>query len=184
MNNYNYKHNRTSIRLQNWDYGWNGAYFITICTKNRIHHFGEVVDGRMQLSPMGAIADVLWHEIKNHAKNVKLGQFVVMPNHIHGILILDKPNVPTHPTHPNVGARHALPLRLDGLDGLERLVYPISKYHEYDWASRQIDPILHFLHDFLFHATIHLQWPPLAIIASSHQQPPQNDGFDFWYRWL
>ena len=65
---------------------------------------------------MGAIADVLWHEIKNHAKNVKLGQFVVMPNHIHGILILDKPNVPTHPTHPNVGARHALPLRLDGLD--------------------------------------------------------------------
>ncbi len=62
---------------------------------------------------MGAIADVLWHEIKNHAKNVKLGRFVVMPNHIHGILILDKPNVPNR---PNVGIKHALSLRLDGSD--------------------------------------------------------------------
>ena len=45
----------------------------------------------MQLSTIGILADVMWHEIKNHAKNVELGAFVVMPNHIHGILILDKP---------------------------------------------------------------------------------------------
>ena len=86
---YKNKYRTTSKRLQNWDYGWAGAYFITICTKNMVNYFGEIVDGQMKLSPIGVIADILWHEIKNHAKNVRLGEFVVMPNHIHGILILD-----------------------------------------------------------------------------------------------
>ncbi|MBS1760644.1 MAG: transposase [Bacteroidetes bacterium] len=74
--------------MQTWDYANDGAYFITICTKNREHYFGEIENGKMQLSPIGAIADVLWYEIKNHAKNIELGEFVVMPNHVHGVLIL------------------------------------------------------------------------------------------------
>lgn len=77
-----------STRLQNWDYAKDGAYFITICTDNRQHYFGEIVEGKMQLSPIGVIADVLWYEIKIHAKNIELGEFVVMPNHVHGILLL------------------------------------------------------------------------------------------------
>lgn len=80
---------RKSPRLANWNYGSNGSYFITICSKNREHFFGEIIKKRMQLTPAGAIASVLWHEIKNHAKNIELGEFVVMPNHIHGILILN-----------------------------------------------------------------------------------------------
>ena len=83
------KYRIPSARLQNWDYRWAGAYFITICTQNREHYFGEIENGEMQLSPIGAIADVLWHEIKNHTQNIELGAFVVMPNHIHGILILN-----------------------------------------------------------------------------------------------
>ncbi|MFA0961561.1 transposase [Roseivirga sp. BDSF3-8] len=82
--------NRKSPRLKNWDYGRDAAYFITICTKDRENFFGEIVNGKMHVSPAGAIAHVLWHEIKNHAKHVELGEFVVMPNHIHGILILDR----------------------------------------------------------------------------------------------
>ncbi len=80
----------SSARLQNWDYRWRGAYFITICTHNRECYFGEIVSGtnKTQLSPIGVIADILWHEIKNHTTHVELGEFVVMPNHIHGILIL------------------------------------------------------------------------------------------------
>ena len=85
------KYRIASARAQWWDYGWNGAYFITICTKNREHFFGEINNGKMVLSPTGVIADILWHEIPNHAPFVELGDFVVMPNHIHGILILDKP---------------------------------------------------------------------------------------------
>ena len=80
-----------SARAHWWDYGWNGAYFITICTYRRKHFFGEINDKKMILSYLGIIANVLWYEIPNHAKFVELGDFVVMPNHIHGILILDKP---------------------------------------------------------------------------------------------
>lgn len=77
-----------SARLQHWDYGSNGEYFITICTQNRIHYFGEIENGEMKMSRIGIIADVLWHEIKNHFKHIELGAFVVMPNHIHGIIMI------------------------------------------------------------------------------------------------
>jgi hypothetical protein len=110
---YQNKYRIASARWQQWNYGRDAAYFITICTKDRAHFFGEVVDGKMVLSPVGIIADVLWHEIKNHAKNMTLGQFVVMPNHIHGILILDGNggNVGEN-DNINVETRHALSLPL------------------------------------------------------------------------
>ena len=108
------KYRNGSIRLQQWDYGWDAAYFITICTKNRKNYFGKIVDGVMQLSSAGVIADVLWYEIKNHAKNVDLGEFVVMPNHIHGIIILYGNKIPGTMDENDgiVGARHALPPQL------------------------------------------------------------------------
>jgi REP element-mobilizing transposase RayT len=86
---YQNKYRIASTRLQNWDYSWAAAYFITICTQQRDHYFGDVKNGEMHLSPIGIVADVLWHEIKNHAINIQLDAFVVMPNHVHGILVLD-----------------------------------------------------------------------------------------------
>ncbi len=83
------KYRIASARLPNWDYTSNGAYFITICTKDRIPYFGRIENKKMILSNMGIIADLMWHEIKNHAKNIELGEFVVMPDHIRGILILN-----------------------------------------------------------------------------------------------
>lgn len=83
------KYRTASARLQTWDYAWDAAYFVTICTKNREHYFGEIENEVMNLSGIGIIADVLWQEIKNHAKNIQLGEFTIMPNHIHGIVILD-----------------------------------------------------------------------------------------------
>jgi REP element-mobilizing transposase RayT len=85
---FNNQYRVESTRLQNWDYRWDGYYFITICTKDKIEYFGEIQNGEMVLSSLGIIADVLWHEIKNHAQNIKLDAFIVMPNHIHGIIIL------------------------------------------------------------------------------------------------
>lgn len=84
------KYRISSIRAQWWDYGWNGAYFITICTQDRKHYFGEIQNNKMVLSEVGIIADLLWHQIPMHHKNIELGDFVVMPNHIHGILIIEK----------------------------------------------------------------------------------------------
>ncbi|MCG2419612.1 transposase [Aequorivita sp. F47161] len=86
------KYRIESIRAQWWDYGWNGAYFITICTKNRQHFFGEIQNGKMVFSSLGIIVNILWHEIPNHSEHISLGEFVVMPNHIHGILLIDKPD--------------------------------------------------------------------------------------------
>ena len=87
------KYRIPSARLQSWDYGTNGMYFVTICTKDQYHFFGEVVAKKMNLSGVGILADVLWYEIKNHAQHVTLGDFVIMPNHVHGILILDQPDI-------------------------------------------------------------------------------------------
>lgn len=84
------KYRIPSARLQNWDYGRNGAYFITICTHNREHYFGKIVDGIMQLNDIGKLAQQYWMEIPNHFSFIALDNFVVMPNHIHGILIIDK----------------------------------------------------------------------------------------------
>ncbi|HSO88281.1 MAG TPA: hypothetical protein VLQ91_17135, partial [Draconibacterium sp.] len=78
--------------MKNWDYGSNAIYFVTICTQNREHYFGEIADGQMNLSETGKMANVFWFEIPNHFPFVKLGEFVVMPNHVHGIIIIDKPN--------------------------------------------------------------------------------------------
>ncbi len=82
------KYRIASTRLQTWDYGWNGAYFITICTQNRECFFGDIVDGNMRLSETGKIAHKFWIEIPDHFSFVKLGEFVVMPNHVHGIVII------------------------------------------------------------------------------------------------
>lgn len=91
MKKFRNKYRIPSARAHCWDYGWNGAYFITICTKKRVHYFGEIENKKMVLSHAGVIADILWHEIPRRFPFVNLGEFVVMPNHIHGILILDKP---------------------------------------------------------------------------------------------
>ena len=85
-----------SARAPWWDYGQDAAYFVTICTLRRKHFFGEVVNGIMKLSHVGIIADILWNEIKNHAKNIELDEYVVMPNHVHGILIWNNHVEPTH----------------------------------------------------------------------------------------
>ena len=92
MEKFRNKYRIASARAQWWNYGWNGAYFITICTQKREHYFGEIGDAKMNISPMGAVADILWYEIPNHSQFVELGDFIVMPNYIHGILIIDRPD--------------------------------------------------------------------------------------------
>ena len=119
------KYRIASTRLQNWDYRWNAPYFVTICTQNREHYFGEIINHKMQLSKQGVLADVFWREIKNHVENVDPDEFIVMPNHIHGILILNNAtggnhnndgdgnnvNDVTNVNVANVETRHALSLQ-------------------------------------------------------------------------
>lgn len=92
QNKFQNKYRIPSARLQSWDYGSNGAYFITICTQNREHYFGEIINHEMHLNEIGKLAEQYWIEIPNHFPFVELGNFVVMPNHVHGIVIINKMN--------------------------------------------------------------------------------------------
>ena len=86
------KYRIPSARWAGWDYGWNGAYFVTMCTAGRIHYFGEIQDGVMGLTALGQAARDCWDEIPAHFPFVLLDAFVVMPNHVHGIIVIDKPD--------------------------------------------------------------------------------------------
>jgi putative transposase len=80
--------NRRSPRLHGYNYAENGAYFVTICTHNRASLFGEVVEGSAKLNPYGQVVDQCWHDLRLHYSGVELDEFVVMPNHVHGIVVI------------------------------------------------------------------------------------------------
>lgn len=82
------KHRRKSIRLQGYDYSQAGAYFVTIVTYHRDSLFGEIVNKGMILNDFGKIADECWRAIPEHFPFVELGAFIIMPNHVHGIIVI------------------------------------------------------------------------------------------------
>ncbi|HHX09129.1 MAG TPA: transposase [Chloroflexi bacterium] len=90
---------RRNLRLPEFDYSQPGAYFVTIVTQDRKQLFGEVVEGEMILNDVGMMVKEVWEVIPDHFPNVELGEFIVMPNHIHGIISIT-----------NVEATHASPL--------------------------------------------------------------------------
>ena len=86
------KHHRRSIRVPDYDYSQNGWYFVTICAQNREWMFGNVNDGKMELNKYGKIVDEYWCEIINHFDHVELDGYIIMPNHMHGIVIINGGN--------------------------------------------------------------------------------------------
>lgn len=88
---YQNKYRISSSRLQNWDYGSNASYFVTICTKNREQIFGVVENEEMILNVIGKKAEACFIDVPIHFPFVEMGPFVVMPNHVHAIIIINKP---------------------------------------------------------------------------------------------
>ncbi len=86
------KYRISSARLQGWDYSWNGYYFVTICVKDRECIFGRIENGETVLSRIGEIVNQWWQEIPGHFSFVRLDEFVIMPNHVHGIIVINKGN--------------------------------------------------------------------------------------------
>ena len=101
---------RRSLRLEDYGYDQPGGYFITICTFGRENLFGEIQEGAIRLNRYGEIARGCFKAIAKHFDNAVVDEFVVMPNHVHGIVVII-----------NVGARHAVPLR-----SLERFGKPVA----------------------------------------------------------
>jgi len=82
-------HHRQSIRLRGYDYSQPGSYFITLCTQNRECNLGEIINNQMKFTVRGLIIDEFWLKIPDHFPNVELDEFIVMPNHVHGIIVIN-----------------------------------------------------------------------------------------------
>jgi putative transposase len=82
------KRHRHSIRLPHYDYAQPGAYFVTIVAWHRESLFGKIVNEEMRLSDYGKVVEACWQEIPSHFPNVNLGAYIVMPNHVHGVLMI------------------------------------------------------------------------------------------------
>jgi putative transposase len=129
------KRRRRSIRLKGYDYGKAGAYFVTLCTQDRACLFGNVADDTMRLNDAGRIIEQWWFELNRKLPTAEIDEFVVMPNHFHGIVVI--PVGADRPVGPgSEGARtahkgahtcapypiHVLPIRA------HTLVYPTDGY--------------------------------------------------------
>ncbi|MGB8212621.1 MAG: hypothetical protein WCE68_03580, partial [Anaerolineales bacterium] len=82
-------HHRHSIRLEGYDYSRSGAYYVTIVTHGRECLFGQVVHAEMQLNPFGLIVQRAWFALPDHYPQVALDEFVIMPNHVHAVILLN-----------------------------------------------------------------------------------------------
>jgi putative transposase len=107
------KHKRSSARLKTFDYTSNAAYFITVCTFQREHLLGQIVDGEMQLNDVGQIVAECWDLIPEHFPHVELDTFIAMPDHVHGIVLISQPSDENERSTVVVGATHASPLHPD-----------------------------------------------------------------------
>jgi len=100
------KYRVESTRLPNWNYAANGWYFVTICTRDSTHFFGEVITSQVQFSTIGEIAQQFWAEIPKHFNHTYIDAYVIMPNHVHGIIVIDRPHQVNRDRQPNVETLH------------------------------------------------------------------------------
>jgi REP element-mobilizing transposase RayT len=93
MDKYKNTYRIPSNRWKAWNYARNAPYFVTICTRQKTEDFGQISNGKMVYTTLGHAATRFWMEIPNHFPFVELGEFVVMPNHVHGIVVINKPDL-------------------------------------------------------------------------------------------
>ncbi|OGW72566.1 MAG: hypothetical protein A2Y02_02505 [Omnitrophica bacterium GWA2_52_12] len=105
------------MRLKNYDYSSAGFYFVTLCAHNRERLFGEIRGDAMFHNENGKIVETTWHDLIKHVNGIALDSFVIMPNHIHGIIVIagsektvEEPSVFVGAI-PTTAGRHELPLR-------------------------------------------------------------------------
>jgi len=142
---------RKRNRLKNFDYSSNGYYFVTICTKHREEYFGGIINNRVVLNEYGNIVNKYWHEIPKHFNNVLLDIYQIMPNHIHGILIIK------HNNNSIVGNRHACSLQKKSIRRQNELLPNVinlfksssskfihqTGFNSFQWQKSFYDHIIH-----------------------------------------
>jgi REP element-mobilizing transposase RayT len=146
---YKNKHHISSSRLTGWDYGSHGLYFVTICTKDRIRYFGEIVEtciedqysSFLQNTDIGLIAQSYWLQIPEYYSFIKLDDFIIMPDHIHAILFIDKPGKTTWEGNKFGVQRDNLAAVLRGYKASVKK-YANENGIEFSWQSRYYDRVI------------------------------------------
>ena len=105
-------HERRSIRLLHFDYSQTGAYFVTICTRDRMCLFGDIMDGEMRLNDFGRLAHEVWERIPAHFAMVETDAWIVMPNHVHGVIFIAGPDAGGLPNAGTATGEGVAPPRL------------------------------------------------------------------------
>jgi len=148
------KYRTESIRLPGWDYGSPGTYYVTICTKNREHYFGDIIRQQMNLSPLGEVVEREWNQTSalRPDMNLTLGRHVVMPNHFHGIISigLNPYNTPALqlPAQAPTDTRSIFGPKRKNLPsiigGFKSAVTKYARIHQivFDWQERYWDHII------------------------------------------
>ena len=95
------KHHRRSIRLNGYDYSQPGSYFITICAQNRECLFGDISDKKTVLNDIGQMVELVWKKMPERFYNTKLDEYIIMPNHLHGIIVIQKVDLILNIEMPN-----------------------------------------------------------------------------------
>ena len=121
------RRNRKLIRLREYDYSQAGGYFITICTYNREYLFGQVANHQMMLNKTGETVKQWWLKLEDKFINVKLDNYVVMPNHIHGIIVVIEKD--------KVGAIHELPLQSGMILRRQMLIPKTSRIFQNEFSK-------------------------------------------------
>ncbi|WP_343637782.1 transposase [Fluviicola sp.] len=138
-----------SKRLYGYDYGKAGAYFITICTKNRYPFFGHIESGKLNSTTAAILTQNIWEQIPSQFPFVELDEFVVMPDHIHGIIIIHEPQDPVESEQKTGGfAGHQNPMLHQNLSRIirwykGRCTFEIRKSDaSFTWQSNYHDHII------------------------------------------
>lgn len=145
-----------SMRWVDRDYGAPGTYFVTVKTAYRVHFFGEVIDGEMRLSRIGRIAHDFWAAIPDHFPGATIDRFVVMPHHVHGIVIINtpcekagRPSPAMRNASPRSQAMSAISPKAGSLSVIVR-TYKMAVtrwcrqngYHDFGWKNGYYDRIV------------------------------------------
>lgn len=137
-------HNRHSIRLKGYDYSQEGLYYITICTQGKLFLFGDIIKGKMKLNEAGKMIEQQWINISNRFPNVELDEFVIMPNHVHGIIIInackERAGTRPAPTISNIiGAFKSITTN-EYIHGVKNFDWPV--FHQKIWQRNFYEQII------------------------------------------
>jgi putative transposase len=144
MTKYKNQYRIETTRLRTWDYSSSGWYFVTLCTKDHSPILGKIMDGKMHLSPVGTIVAEEWVRTEALRPNLSLDQWVVMPNHIHGILVIEgfKTSQRDISTTPFSLKRNSLGSIITQFKGKCTKRIRKSGYPDFAWQPRYFDHII------------------------------------------